>query len=155
MHRPPEQESHCRRGEAKQNPYKQGWGRGEASKRRAAGLKSNAFTPYRHRAQAKQANIMQSSNRTIPFSIRPGSTGTATVTRRPALPCLTVEPRSRTGSSPRAAARRACREISDPPSPARSSATSSEREGGREGGRAGAPEALDGLRVGEMIRRER
>ena len=46
---------------------------------------------------------MQSSNRTIPFfPIRPGSTGTATVSRRPALPCLTVEPRSRTGSSPRA-----------------------------------------------------
>ena len=46
---------------------------------------------------------MPSSNRTIPFfPIRPGSTGTATVSRRPALPCLTVEPRSRTGSSPRA-----------------------------------------------------
>jgi hypothetical protein len=32
----------------KQNPlaYKQGWGRGAASKSRAAGLKSNAFTPY-------------------------------------------------------------------------------------------------------------
>ncbi len=30
----------------KQNPYKQGWGRGAASKNRVAGLKSNAFTPY-------------------------------------------------------------------------------------------------------------
>ncbi len=45
---------------------------------------------------------MPSSNRISFFPIRPGSTGTATVSRRPALPCLTVEPRSRTGSSPRA-----------------------------------------------------
>jgi hypothetical protein len=39
----------------KQTPYKQGWGRGKASKRRAAGLKSNAFTPYEASGASKRS----------------------------------------------------------------------------------------------------